>query len=350
MEKTGVAKTGFIFMDNSFDLIRYIAAFSVMFNHFGLIYGQFVQNGNFIINSIRTITTFIPGVVVLFSLSGFLISSSYERSKNKKEFFLKRVLRMYPELWVCTIVNLLVVIILAHKLLDKSILVWVVTQIFGIANTPSCLSTFATGSINGALWTIFTEVQLYIVLGFTYKWLKKLSNEGWIILLVILAGINLLAHYAFASFGDVVSKFIERFCMTYALWFFIGVFCYLKRDALIPLIKKTIPILLLAYVISWAVSINIPGYYVNIAMGVLLPFLVIGGGYLLPKTRFSCDLSYEIFLYHWIVLNVIVHFELINKLPWTVCILIFTVATLILSWLSWRFVGKGRKRRQKVDY
>ena len=56
------------------------------------------------------------------------------------------------------------------------------------------------------------------------------------------------------------------------------VICYLKKDALIPLIKKSIPILLLAYVFSWAVSINIPGYYVNIAMGVLLPFLVIGGG------------------------------------------------------------------------
>ena len=43
---------------------------------------------------------FFPGVVILFSMSGFLVSASIERSKNKKEFFAKRVLRMYPELWV----------------------------------------------------------------------------------------------------------------------------------------------------------------------------------------------------------------------------------------------------------
>ena len=74
---------------------------------------------------------------------------------------------MYPELWICTIVNLIVVCLLVPYLLDKSIIVWLFTQIFGIANTPACLNDFATGSINGALWTIFTEVQLYFVLGFT---------------------------------------------------------------------------------------------------------------------------------------------------------------------------------------
>lgn len=44
---------------------------------------------------------FFSGVVVLFAMSGFLIAASLERSKDRKEFFIKRVLRMYPELWVC---------------------------------------------------------------------------------------------------------------------------------------------------------------------------------------------------------------------------------------------------------
>lgn len=84
-------------------------------------------------------------------MSGFLIAASFERSKNKKEFYTKRVLRMYPELWVCTIVNLMVVCLLAFKSLDKSIFVWLGTQVFGIAYTPDCLKNFATGSVNGAL-------------------------------------------------------------------------------------------------------------------------------------------------------------------------------------------------------
>ena len=167
------------------------------------------------------------------------------------------------------------------------------------------------------------------------------------ILLTVLVACNVLANYASVSMGGSVAKLIERCCLTYALWFVIGVFCYVKRDTLIPLLKQVTPILMIAYIVAWVLPIEMPGYYANIAIGILLPFMVIGGAYLLPKIRLSCDLSYEIFLYHWIVLNVIVHFDLMNKLPWAICILIFTATTLALSWLSWRFVGKGRRKRKQ---
>ena len=151
-------KQAFRFQDNAFDLRRYWAAICVMFLHYtGYALHLSAENLSFM-HILRWVVSFFPGVVVLFSMSGFLIAASYERSKNRKDFFVKRILRMYPELWVCTIVNLIVVCIFAYKLLDKSIIIWLVTQIFGIANTPSCLNNFATGSINGALWTIFTEM------------------------------------------------------------------------------------------------------------------------------------------------------------------------------------------------
>lgn len=59
--------------------------------------------------------------------------------------------------------------------------------------------------------------------------------------------------------------------------------------------------------------------------------------------RLSCDLSYELFLYHWIVLNIMVYFNLMQKLPWQIGLVFFVVLSTILAWLSWRFVGKGRK-------
>ena len=93
----------FVFKDNAFDLIRYWAAITVMLGHFTWKATAYVQ-GDMVLNVIGIVSTFFPGVVVLFSMSGFLISASFERSKDKKEFFTKRVLRMYPELWVCTIV------------------------------------------------------------------------------------------------------------------------------------------------------------------------------------------------------------------------------------------------------
>lgn len=335
------------FQDNAFDLIRYWAAISVMVGHFMWKLQTYAPIDSGIVKTITRVSTFFPGVVVLFAMSGFLIAASYERSKNRKEFFIKRVLRMYPELWVCTVVNLIVVCVLAYELLDKSIIVWLVTQIFGIANTPSCLNSFATGSINGALWTIFTEMQLYIVLGFAYNWLKRLTTKEWIVLLAFLSACNIGADFVATIVGGGIAKIIERLFLTYAIWFFIGVFCYVKREQLIPSLKKFTPVYLIVYVFCKYLPIDIPGYYANISVGILLPLIVIGGGYCLPKIRLLCDLSYEIFLYHWIVLNVIVHFDLMNKWPWYISFSVFTIASILLAWLSWRFVGKGRRKMKR---
>lgn len=332
----------FLIGDNAFDLIRYWAAFSVMLLHYTGYALKLSSFGFNFMNVLRSIVSFFPGVIVLFAISGFLISASYERSSSRKEFFIKRVIRMYPELWVCTIVNLIVVLILANGLLDKSILIWLATQIFGIANTPSCLNHFATGSINGALWTIFTEVQLYIVLGASYRWLKKLSTKKWIVLLIFLLFSNLAADFISENLGGTSAKMIERFFLTYAIWFFIGVFCYLKREQLIPILKKVFPFFLICYAVAAIVRDKIPGYYDNIVISILLPLIVCGAGYWLPKIRIKCDISYEIFLYHWIVLNIIVHFDLLNLWFWPITLIFYIAVTIILAWLSWKYVGKGR--------
>ena len=273
-------REAFRFQDNAFDLIRYWAAICVMVGHFMWKLQTYAPTDSGIVKTITKVSTFFPGVVVLFAMSGFLIAASYERSKDRKEFFIKRVLRMYPELWVCTVFNLIVVCVLAYELLDKSIIVWLFTQVFGIANTPSCLNRFATGSINGALWTIFTEMQLYIVLGFAYNWIKKLTTKKWLVLLAFLSACNIEADFVATTVGGGIAKIIERLFLTYALWFFIGVFCYVKRKQLIPALKKIIPVLLTVYVLCKALPVDIPGYYADISVGILLPLIVIGGGVL----------------------------------------------------------------------
>lgn len=328
--------------NNGFDILRYYAAFSVMMLHYTGYSLMLSEQAAGIMVKVRYVTTLFPGVVILFSMSGFLVSSSFERTKTRKEFFRRRVLRMYPELWVCTLVNLLVVCLLVPTLLDKSILMWLGTQIFGIANTPSCLKSFATGSVNGALWTIFTEVQLYVVLGIVYPVLKKKKTGFWIVFLIMLALANLVCGAVAEASGGVVAKLIERIFLPYALWFFIGVFCYQKRDKVLPVLKKAFRPLIVFYVAVSFIPVSLPGYYVNILISVLLPFLVIGGAYCLPKLRFRCDLTYGMFLYHWIVLNVIVHFDLMNRLPWYLALLLFVTATLSAAWLSWKFV-RGNK-------
>lgn len=331
-------KTTVKFEDNGFDIIRYLAAFLVMMLHYA---GYMLMLTDKITNAMqwaRQIALLFPGVVILFALSGFLVSASFEKAKTRKEFLKKRARRIYPELWICTIVNLAVVSILVPKLLDKSIFLWLAAQIVGIAYTPSGLKEFATGSINGTLWTVFTEVQLYLVLAFVYPFLKKMKNSLWAVLFVLLAAANLVCEAA-GSNGGVTAKLIERSFIPYALWFFIGVFCYLKRQRVLPFLKKLFLPLFVFYVFLNLLPVQLPGYYTNIGISILLPLLVIGGGYCLPKLRLHCDLSYGLFLYHWIVLNGIVHFDLMNRLPWFLGLLLFITLSFLLSWFSW-LIGK----------
>lgn len=332
-------KTTVEFENNGFDIIRYLAALLVMMLHYASFMLILTDKITIVMNGARQLALLFPGVVILFTLSGFLISASFENAKTRKAFLKKRAKRIYPELWICTIVNLVVVSIVVPQLLDKSIFLWLAAQTVGIAYTPSGLKAFATGSINGTLWTVFTEVQLYIVLAIVYPFLKRMKNGLWAVLLVLLAAANLVCETVAGSSGGIAYKLIERSFVPYALWFFIGVFCYLKRQKVLPCLKKLFFPLLILYVILNLLPVKLPGYYTNIGISILLPLLIIGGGYCLPKIRFRCDLSYGLFLYHWIVLNVIVHFDFMNKLPWSACLLLFIALSFCLSWFSWR-IGK----------
>lgn len=83
---------------NSFDILKYWAAFSVMFLHYTYYAFREAEQAWGFMDKLRKTSEFFPGVIVLFTISGFLISDSMERSKTKGEFLRKRVFRLYPEL------------------------------------------------------------------------------------------------------------------------------------------------------------------------------------------------------------------------------------------------------------
>ncbi len=84
---------------------------------------------------------------------------------------------------------------------------------------------------------------------------------------------------------------------------------------------------------------QMPGYYTGIVTSVLLPFMVIGCAYCLPTIRLKYDFSYGMFLYHWIILNIIVHFDLMNRMPWYVGLFLFITGTMTASVISWALKG-----------
>lgn len=333
-------KYKFRFENNSFDLWRYWAAIGVMLLHYTGYAIPRSETGKNTLWLIRKIVSFFPGVVVLFTISGFLIASSIEHSANSVHYYKKRFSRIYPELWICTIINMFLLLIMAKSKMNYSIILWLATQIIGIAYTPSILKDFASGSVNGALWTIFVEIQLYFVIGLFYKLLVNFKKYQWYILLSVLAFINVGCFYLTDGQEGIVVKLIERCFLSYALWFFIGMFVYIYRETSIIVLRNICIPLLILYYVCYLKRDCIPGYYCDIATGVMCPLIIIGFAYLIPKIRIKTDITYGIFLYHWLVLNIFIYIDVFSRINWLLCLVLYLVITWLLAYGSHWIVGK----------
>ena len=95
---------------NNFDLLRLLMALSVFFAHSAIL-TQSIQ-----LRPLAYVFKASVAVDVFFVISGFLIFMSYERTNSLKDYFVKRVRRIYPAYFtvivICAIFGLFFKIII----------------------------------------------------------------------------------------------------------------------------------------------------------------------------------------------------------------------------------------------
>src|SRR3989442_15183417 len=90
---------------NNFDALRLVAAISVIFSHSFLI-AEGTQNNEWLILLTRNQSILgLVGVFVFFAISGFLVTQSFEQTGNAWRFLAKRALRIFPGLFVATLLS-----------------------------------------------------------------------------------------------------------------------------------------------------------------------------------------------------------------------------------------------------
>lgn len=327
----------YAFDQNSFDLIRYYAAFAVMCLHFTSYFYLTrispTQTELQAADIIRKIAVATPPVVILFCLSGFFAMASLSHNSSAGGYIKKRIYRLYPSIWFCTIINLIAIFFISKDLVNmKQILVWLLTQIFGIANTPAFFKNIATGSVNGALWTIVVQFQIYLFFSVLYRFISKLHTLGWSIMITSSIVANILCRLVTDAIGNekLICKLIERSFVPYIIFALIGASVFRFFDRIIPVLTKGLPVFL---VIIFMISHNkLPdyGYYCGVITAICTSLLFLGIGYCF-KLRLSYDISYELFLYHWIVLNFVVHYDLINRISFGLGLVVFFILSIILA-------------------
>lgn len=302
------------------------------------------------LHRMRVLATYYPGLVILFVISGFFGACSMDRSSSIKGFLKKKFFRIYPELWVCMMVMLITAVLaLGVSIIKPSLLVWILVQGLGISFTPGVIESFGTGSFNGTLWTVFIQVQFYIIIAFGWKIIReKFTKKLWLLVIFPIAIVMNIMSGFLSGRSAMLDLAIERSIVPYLLWFFIGVFGYCYRDEIVDALRKMFLPMVVIYAISMFIYLRVPeswfsklwecGYYSgalrSIICGLTFLALGVGGIRVLPSVRAKINISYELFLYHWIVLNMILHFNLYEKWGWVWCFILFVVGTTALCFVS----------------
>jgi len=192
---------------NNLLLLRSLAWLTVLVIHSYIIFGIKFENpiNRLLINNIDFSFFVFPspwsGVWMFFILSGFLMgksffSSRYQlSSKGIIQFYRNRVIQIFP----MYIFSIIIVSIFLHP------------EIFKTSNLEYLfrLLTFSNDSelpinINGALWSISTEIQFYILVPFliiVIDFIVKKIGLRYVFLLVICLGI--MERYTVYSFSGI---------------------------------------------------------------------------------------------------------------------------------------------------
>ncbi len=329
--------------NNCFNLIRLIGALQVFFGH------ACEHLEVKMPMAIRLLWGCFRGVPIFFILSGFLLWMSLERNGNFKQYCKKRVLRLYPELWGGVLVNAIVMIVvygasivvipfLAHIVCQGTILqFW----------TPSSLRGYGCGAPNGSLWTIGVMVQSYVVFYFVWKLLHKRSIKWKAVALAMAAACNFLPHLANRFLPGTIAKLFSQTFIPYFWMFLFGGLMAAYFDKIIGFLKEVWPIL---FLISATISIfgleeGIGAY--ELLKSITFGLAMVGFAYQFSKLEMKRDYSYGFYIYHMIVINLMLHLNFTGKIVYIAVALMLSVLLAIASQWTIKWIEKKIKRKNQ---
>jgi peptidoglycan/LPS O-acetylase OafA/YrhL len=291
------------------------------------------------------------GVFVFFAISGFLVTQSYEQTADPVRFLIKRTLRIFPGLFVASVLSAFVLAPLVTTLAPGAYFSRPVPYLYVVGTT--LLSTkvhelpgvmFVNNpvglEINGSMWTLRFEFLMYLmVLGLGMLRLLRLP----VLLGLFALG---LACLEFQRTFDVLGGW------GWLLAFFAaGMLLYKLRDTRI--FDGRVALLALA------------GLVLSVPLRQFIPLFPVFGCYLalwlalnprlpaLPAARWG-DLSYGLYIYGWPVEAGVI-WMLGGRASWWQVFALALPVTAGLAALSWHFVERpalrlkpGARRRTEL--
>lgn len=175
--------------NNCFDVIRHLAALSVLYSHhFALL--KLPEPSVLQWQSYGGIA-----VLVFFTISGYLMPGAFTRSGSFLEFIIRRLRRLIPALAACTFLTTYVIgarystaSALDYILSIDTFSMWLSSTLFLRHEPPGSFPGYLTpNAINGSLWTLPIEFACYIFLSVAMTYSASAKSMATL-LIVSMAG------------------------------------------------------------------------------------------------------------------------------------------------------------------
>ena len=327
---------------NNFDFLRLFAASLVLIAHSSPVSGNVLPYDPF--GEILGTNMGHLGVVIFFIISGFLIAYSWSKKQNVLNFFIARVLRIYPA--VIAIV-LLSVFVLGPLITSKTIneyfssnttsqYIQNVTVFRMYYYLPGVFEYHPLDAINSSLWTLPYEFTCYIFL-MLFGILTIFKNKLFLLsFFVFLISIN--SFYS-SEIDEIVIPFLGIDFKTFYplfLYFICGtVFFYFKNYIKLNILGLISAVFILYYFQSFSIL-----FYIKF---ILLTYIILTIAFYKPlslnKIGKYGDFSYGIYLYAFPVQQLIFYFSS-TKLSIITMVILSILFTLPFAVFSWFIIEK----------
>ncbi len=329
---------------NNFDFLRFFAATLVLISHSYALYGG-AQNEPIV--KLIGVGGGELAVWIFFIISGFLITSSYDRNSHLLHYIKNRFLRIFPALAFTTLITVFIIgpTVTTVPLRDyfSQRETWEYFNNFTILYVRYYLPgvfthNFYPGAINGSLWTLPQELMMYICIPI-FAAVGLLSRR---LALFIVLGFFII-HFKIVTEPSMGRYFLPVNAFHFAnlgLYFFSGAILYLYFDK-VPLKLSIFICLLLATLSLGKTSYNDMMWHLS------LPYLIIflayyDFGHLRNFGKYG-DFSYGIYVFAFPVQQFLSYYFW-PTLNFYGFMLLAYLLTLVMAFISWHLVEEPALR------
>lgn len=324
------------------DLVRYYLALSVIVAHFNIVFGY----------DVGWPTSSGSAVGIFFGFSGFLVYASYLHHADLKGYVMSRAKRILPAysfvvIACALLLSLLSTLSLRDYFLNAAFWKYLAANLtflnFLQPELPGVFGDNHLSAVNGSLWTLKVEWMLYLSIPLFFYVLRRTKAKPLVVVLLLfllsLVYNNTLEYYSILTGNETYYKLSYQFAGQF-VYFYTGVLFYIYKDHFLThkLLYFSIGVLLLladramvstseAMVVLWFHEIVYPIASVTV-------FLVVSvSKFLSPKVTILGNCSYEMYLFHFPILQTLAWSAAFTSLPIPVMLATSIVLTFVLAFV-----------------